>query len=1113
MTLSSTNGLRATASLYPFPPAAKEDKKGGGLAQDAAAVAVLAFDPRNAQYLAVGSSDGALALVDMNAQQVVQTFEWNENDVDSPLPVSSITWSAAEAGVFFTSSRESNLVKKWNISSRTAQGSFNPHVPTSVGILCLSVMDKDRLVLTQTDGAVRVFSLPQFRTDFKTTAGHTDTMLSCAISKHDSDLVASCGTDGTVRVWNLRQMALAYTIDVGPVMVYSVDWSPNGKYLLAALANGEVVQYQCATRKEVWRASIFSDMVYKVRWSIADTSIAAGVSRSGAVVFSTKDGKVLRRYNTRQPCMSVDIEPTRGKSMAVASYDHKVYVYNFSTSSQSPAMVLSGHSDSVVDIAYNPSAPQFLCTGSYDSTLRVWDLSSGDVHSVSVNARVLKGHTDRVRSVAWCSFAPYFCLSGSSDASIRVWDVRNGVSVTTVRGHSGDVGCIASHPERPLVFLSAAKDATMVLWHLTLLRQVYLDAALGTLDADIVADPTSLMAVASGTVSVSQVCGAAVQRLAAELRECAKPVERMEKLVHFFEMPCGAADVAEMAAYLTDPQTYSGGGKGIVTPPVKMVETRVARAKKANEKAHGKTVAAAGSAYRKERLRESAEDLLRTGQLEEYCSVMMEIEEWDRAIAMAPVLSREYWRAVCLRAAETLEQRGDSSRAVTYYIIAEEGQRAAQLVARQSCSNSEAAVVISRTCPQRSHEAAAPQEAPHNTTLDSNGATPVSQELLQETCTRALEWHHNPRLFAAVQLAHGNSDQAVRILAAAGDIGLVHLLVHTAPMREQASIDAAYRLSMLQSARQHKWETAVLCAARVSNPYDTFASLIAYFQYTQAKQLKTSLPPSQSMTSMTPGNFGSVSDKLRAFYETVRQEVQKLQLPLDPNAIQQRHAGDGLASQNQLAAMVLQADPQVGPVTSSAVLQSFTGFLESLLQAALQDANSPNCAFYLRQAYAVTGYVSLPIVSVGGTGGSVSGPAMGMAPEHRRFLAVAYLIAALMCVKVYQLPKCLNGAFTRAREMAAGDSGVEQLLSRAQGALGAYGPASVELDYGAVGSQVPSLINEGKQVLSILSGEGACGALQFLEDGTSCISREEALGWSMVCHFSPLPTGSRISVL
>lgn len=1149
LSLNASTGLRPVASFCPFPPREKSTSMEAG----ALPVTVLAFDPTSAQYIAVGSHDGALALYDTSSNAVVQSFDYAKLPEEH---VSCIAWVPGEAGVFYTASRDSKILRKWSTSSKSFVGSvsimMSPPTCTaevaqqsengddadvSVGICSIAFIDQQRIVVGMTNGAVKVYNMAQQQLEFDGTTGHTDTTLHANFSKHDRDQVATCGVDGTIRVWNLRSLATSYVIPVGHVMVYSVDWSPNGKHLVAALGSGEVVMYSTSTQRESWRTPVFSDLVYRVAWAGADSSLIAATSRSGVVLMSSKDGKVIRRYpSTRGAFYGVDIEHVKSKAMAVGCHDHRIYIYQFASSSDRPALVLSGHTDAVCDIAFNPTAPSYLLSGSYDGTVRVWDLSSNDAHTISVSSRALKGHSDRVRSVAWCTLAPYLALSGSADASIRLWDIRNGVPITTVRGHNSDVVSLTSHPERPLIFLSAGRDSTVAVWSVGLLRQVYLDAALGTLEQSIVADPSSLMGVSTSNVSVSQVAGVAVQQLVKELAECAaKPAERMEKLIGFFEFPNGAAEVAQMSRYAVDPSQYatlmadtknSTIATTLVIPPPLLATALQAQARYISDKAHSKTVTSAGPVYKKTRLLEAAEELLRVGQLEPYCAALMEAEEWDRAIAVAPAISRAYWRHVCLKAAEAMEAAGDA-RAVTYYIIGEESNRAARAMTKLSPSNYDAASVICQTCPQSSVESDPnnPQqnaEPSHNTTVDTNSVTAYAKDL-QKYRTASLKRYRNPQLLAAALLASGHNDEAVAMLQSCGDVVLSHLLVHTVPLRAQLSIDNAYRLSMLQSVRQHKWDTAVLCASRQSNPYDGLATLIALYQNAQGKQLAGKVS-TQSLTSGNLTTFHAVSERLKGFYEQVRAECNKLQLPMDGNAIQQRHANDGLASQNQLAAMVIAADPSSGPTTSSDILQSLSGFMESLLTVAMQDVDGANTPFYLRQAYNVSAYVSLPLdVPVkggnGGQNGSAGQPAppqgSSMSPEHKQFLALVYLVAALFTVKVYRFPTLLSPAFTKALDLAnsgAVSSSLAALINKAQSALGTYSPHSTEVDCTPLGSTLPALSSEGKQITSMLSGQPICGAVHVLEDSSSFISKADALAWTMCCHFSPLATGARLTI-
>ena len=52
---------------------------------------------------------------------------------------------------------------------------------------------------------------------------------------------------------------------------------------------------------------------------------------------------------------------------------------------------------------------------------------------------VLRGHTAPVRGLLWNTELPHLLISGSWDSSVRVWDVRDGACVDTVLDHGADV--------------------------------------------------------------------------------------------------------------------------------------------------------------------------------------------------------------------------------------------------------------------------------------------------------------------------------------------------------------------------------------------------------------------------------------------------------------------------------------------------------------------------------------------------------------------------------------------------------------------------------------------------------------------------------------------------
>src|SRR5690349_3056308 len=79
---------------------------------------------------------------------------------------------------------------------------------------------------------------------------------------------------------------------------------------------------------------------------------------------------------------------------------------------------LQGHAKEINRIAWSPDG-QYLASPSDDTTIRIWDVESGEC------AAKLEEHRDRVNTVAW-SPNGRLLASCSYDRTIRLWDVRNG---------------------------------------------------------------------------------------------------------------------------------------------------------------------------------------------------------------------------------------------------------------------------------------------------------------------------------------------------------------------------------------------------------------------------------------------------------------------------------------------------------------------------------------------------------------------------------------------------------------------------------------------------------------------------------------------------------------
>ena len=142
-----------------------------------------------------------------------------------------------------------------------------------------------------------------------------------------------------------------------------------------------------------------------------------------------------------------------GRRVVSASADTTLKVWDLS-SGQAVA-TLQGHSAWVFACAVTPDG-QRVVSASADKTLKVWDLVSGQA------VATLQGHADWVLA---CAVTPDSrnVVSASADKTLKVWDLASGQAVATFQGHAASVRACAVTPDGRRV-VSASADKTLKVW-------------------------------------------------------------------------------------------------------------------------------------------------------------------------------------------------------------------------------------------------------------------------------------------------------------------------------------------------------------------------------------------------------------------------------------------------------------------------------------------------------------------------------------------------------------------------------------------------------------------------------------------------------------------------
>ncbi|CAI7666663.1 unnamed protein product [Penicillium bialowiezense] len=113
--------------------------------------------------------------------------------------------------------------------------------------------------------------------------------------------------------------------------------------------------------------------------------------------------------------------------------------------------VLRGHEHTVRSMA---AYGDIVVSGSYDCTVRVWQISSG------VCLHRLEGHTYKVYSVA-LDKKRNRCISGSMDHTVKIWSLETGAMLFNLEGHTSLIGLLELNED---LLVSASADATVRIW-------------------------------------------------------------------------------------------------------------------------------------------------------------------------------------------------------------------------------------------------------------------------------------------------------------------------------------------------------------------------------------------------------------------------------------------------------------------------------------------------------------------------------------------------------------------------------------------------------------------------------------------------------------------------
>ncbi|MDZ7993077.1 MAG: WD40 repeat domain-containing protein [Nostoc sp. EfeVER01] len=249
-------------------------------------------------------------------------------------------------------------------------------------------------------------------------SGLVDEVNSLAFSS-DGQTLVSCGADSTIKLWHVGALDLIDILHKHNGVVRCAAFTPDGRMLATGGDDRKILFWDLMQRQVA------------IALSLDDTA-------AHSLVLS-RDGETLVTGSYRKIKVWRTSPQTGIKSLKDAQ----------------PLHTLMGHSHIVCSLAISADG-KLLVSGSWDQTIKVWQLETGEL------LHTLKGHRDRVYAIA-LSPDGKIIASGSADKTIKLWHLPTGELLGTFTGHGNIVTALAFTASGEML-VSGSLDKTIKIW-------------------------------------------------------------------------------------------------------------------------------------------------------------------------------------------------------------------------------------------------------------------------------------------------------------------------------------------------------------------------------------------------------------------------------------------------------------------------------------------------------------------------------------------------------------------------------------------------------------------------------------------------------------------------
>jgi WD40 repeat protein/serine/threonine protein kinase len=275
----------------------------------------------------------------------------------------------------------------------------------------------------------------------------------------NSRFMVSASQDMTLRLWDLVTRACIWTTRGHEDMILALAVSSDGRMIVSGSQDMTIRIWESATGKSRWIGRGHSDRVSAVAITPNGRFIVSGSRDKTLRLWSVSSGKTIWVSEKHAAAVTALAITPDGKFVLSGHDEENLYLWDIATGKRIERKYYGAALENLgfvtaatTSLVITPDG-QFAVSGSRDTSVRLWNVQSGEI------IRVYTGHEKTVTSVA-VSRNGKWIISGSTDGTVRHWETDTGNCTWASRVHEAEVTGVAITPAGQWV-VSGSQDKTL----------------------------------------------------------------------------------------------------------------------------------------------------------------------------------------------------------------------------------------------------------------------------------------------------------------------------------------------------------------------------------------------------------------------------------------------------------------------------------------------------------------------------------------------------------------------------------------------------------------------------------------------------------------------------